>query len=185
MTRHPFVPYIVLDDIVRAYEDSWREAKEMVQLSPDTTLSAALNKCPAEWIDAICKAIGVRWDVKREKIHGIVERLTDADGLGRLVGSLSEECRGALVFVLERGGWVKYGQLSRRAGREDGGFFWTRSPPRTVIGVLRLHGLLFVGRSGLGGRTYKVAVVPRELRPLLERCLGLGHLAPSCQSRLV
>jgi len=30
--------------------------------------------------------------------------------------------------------------------------------------VLRVHGLLFVGKTGIGGRIYKVAVVPKDIR---------------------
>lgn len=176
--------YLILDDVMRAYENAWRKEKEKVAISLDTTLSAALNKCPAEWIGAICTTIGIPWDVKKEKVRRIVKKLTDVISLEEVVQSLPDECRRALGLVLEKGGWVKYGQLSRRFGHEEGGFFWTRSPPRSVIGILRLHGLLFVGRSGLGGKTYKVAVLPKDLRLPLGGILGSTRPTHEHQSRL-
>jgi hypothetical protein len=37
--------------------------------------------------------------------------------------------------------------------------------------VLRVHGLLFIGKTGIGGRMYKVAVVPKDIRKRLEDML--------------
>jgi hypothetical protein len=37
--------------------------------------------------------------------------------------------------------------------------------------VLRVHGLLFVGKAGIGGRMYKVAVVPKDIRKQLMEIL--------------
>jgi len=39
--------------------------------------------------------------------------------------------------------------------------------------MLRVHGLLFVGKAGIDGRNYKVAVVPKEIRKQLIEILKL------------
>jgi hypothetical protein len=75
-------------------------------------------------------------------------------------------------YTLNRGGWVKYGELSRQFGDETrDGWWWDRNPPQSTIGQLRLRGLLFVGQAPIGSRHYKVAVIPNELREPLRATL--------------
>jgi len=101
----------------------------------------------------------------------VVGHLTDPQKLRAVLESLPPESREALDYVLAKGGWVKIGPLTRRFGAQDDvGWFWSETePPTSTLGRLRVRGLLFVGKAGIGGRNYTVAVIPKELRePLAE-----------------
>jgi hypothetical protein len=155
-------------------EQSLRRDIESKPLPVNTTLKAALNKLPAVWIDGICLCLAVPAERKKwDKVSRIASYLSDQASLARTIASLQPRQREALGYVLNCGGWVRHGQLSRRFGDETGdGWWWNENPPQSIIGQLRLHGLLFVGQMPIGNRHYKVAVIPGELRQLLLKALG-------------
>lgn len=149
--------------------DEWREDVEAKPIRLNTTLQAALNKQPSVWIEAISQALGLTdATTKKERVKAIVAQLPRRGTLREIVEHLPFESRQALQCVMERGGWVEYNQLTRQFGSEEGdGWFWNEQPPTSVLGVLRLHGLLFVGQANIKGRRWKVAVIPKDLRPVL------------------
>src|SRR6476646_7835073 len=53
--------------------------------------------------------------------------------------------------------------LVKKCGDDDFGFLWEKNPPQTPIGILRIHGLLIVGRMLKGERWYKTAIIPKEI----------------------
>ncbi len=81
--------------------------------------------------------------------HGVAE-------LDDIIEKLPPKSIAALKLVMDEGGWVKYNRLSKEYGEENDSYFWETEPPTSTVGILRLHGLLFVGKSGIGGRNYKV-----------------------------
>jgi hypothetical protein len=136
-----------------------REEQESKSLTLNSSLSAALNKCPAHWINGICLNLGLVSNALRkqkDKVQAIVAHLTDSARLHEVVDELPTTSRGALSYVLEKGGWVRIGPLHRRFGAEDDvGWFWADdAPPTSPLGRLRVHGLIFVGRAGIKGRNY-------------------------------
>jgi len=151
--------------------DSWRKEHESKPINLNTTISAGLNKYPIHWINGVAKALGISTkERKKEKIEKIVSKLTTR--LNEAIGKLPPESREALKLVIKAGGWVRYNQLSKKfGGEEDDSYFWESEPPASTIGILRLHGLLFVGKAGISGRMYKVAVVPKDIREQLEEML--------------
>ena len=158
------------DALMSHIEDQWRAEAEATPITIHSKHSAALNELPAEWINGVCIALGLSPAGKKgDKTKQIVAHLSDGENLKKTVTALSPRCRDALQFVLEEGGWVKYGQLSRRFGDEAGdGWWWAqKGPPASVIGQLRARGLLFVGKAPIQSRNYRVAVIPKELRTLL------------------
>lgn len=154
-------------------EQHWREEIESRLLPLNTTLQAALNKLPAPWIDGICRCLGIPAEGKRrDKVARIVDHLNNKVNLQRIITGLSQDCREAIAYILAEDGWVKYGELSRRFGSETAdGWWWDKKPPRSIPGQLRLRGLLFVGKTPIGGRMYKTAVIPQELRNLILAAL--------------
>ncbi len=56
-------------------------------------------------------------------------------------------------------------------GEEEDSYWWKTEPPISTIGILRLHVLLFVGKAEIGGRMYRVAVVPKDIREELVEML--------------
>jgi hypothetical protein len=131
------------------------------------TISAGLNKFRNSRINAVSKALGISTkDVKKDKIDQIISRLTTE--LDEVMMKLPPKSKEALKLVMDEGGWVKYNKLSSEYGEENNSYFWETEPPTSTVGVLRVHGLLFVGKAGIGGRMYKVAVVPKDIRKGLE-----------------
>jgi hypothetical protein len=169
---------LVTPDTMMDYLTSgWREEQESKPININTKLSAALNKCPAHWVNGICINLGLdpkSLRKRKAKVQGIVGHLTDFQKLRAVVESLPAESREALDYVLGKGGWVKIGPLTRRFGAQDDvGWFWNESePPTSMLGRLRVRGLLFVGKAGIGGRNYTVAVIPKELREPLAALLS-------------
>ncbi|MDP3103385.1 MAG: hypothetical protein Q8M95_02115 [Candidatus Methanoperedens sp.] len=135
------------------------------------TISAGLNKFRNSRINAVSKALGISTkDVKKDKIDQIISRLTTE--LDEVMKKLSPKSKEALKLVMDEGGWVKYNKLSSEYGEENNSYFWETEPPTSTVGVLRVHGLLFVGKAGIDGRMYKVAVVPKDIRKGLEEILN-------------
>lgn len=166
---------LITPDIMMDYLTSgWRKEQESKPININTKLSAALNKCPAHWVNGICINLGLdpkSLRKRRAKVQAVVGHLTDPQKLRAVLESLPPESREALDYVLAKGGWVKIGPLTRRFGAQDDvGWFWSETePPTSTLGRLRVRGLLFVGKAGIGGRNYTVAVIPKELRePLAE-----------------
>lgn len=155
----------------------WREEQESKPLTLNSSLSAALNKCPGHWINGICLNLGLDpkgLRKKKNKVQAIVAHLTNPTRLRQVVDELSTISREALSYILEKGGWGRIGPLHRRFGdEEDVGWFWADDEPAaSPLGSLRVRGLLFVGRAGIKGRNYTVAVIPKELRELLKELLA-------------
>jgi len=156
-------------------QSEWAEEAEAKLTNINTRLTAALNKCPAHWVNGIAQQLGLSTKGKRkDKVAAIKSVLSDPQELRAVVEALPDASREALRYVLEKGGWVKYGQIKRRWGGEDeDSFFWADRPPTSTIGQLRVSGLLFVGKTNIGGRNYKVAIVPKDLRQPLMEILGV------------
>lgn len=101
----------------------------------------------------------------------------DTDRGLEVLEKLPPESREALRMVLKAGGCVRYNQLPKKfGGEEDDSYFWESEPPASTIGILRLYALLFVGKAGISGRMYKIAVVPRDIREELREILKLETL---------
>ncbi len=151
--------------------DSWRKEQENKPINLNTTISAGLNKFPMYWINGVAKALGISTkERKKEKMEKIISKITTQ--LDEVIEKLPPEAREALKLVLKNGGWVRYNQLSKKfGGEEEDSYWWENELPTSTIGGLRLHALLFVGKAGIGGRMYKIAVVPKDVREELEEML--------------
>ncbi len=170
-------------DFVHYLAEQWRADEENKNINVQVALDSALGQCPNAWIDAACRAnrVVLRGRVRhdrRAKIAALISNLTDHEVLARAVIELPAHARAALRRVLEQGGWARLSELTRLFGGMKGdGWFWDEQPPRSSLGELRRRGLLYVGRTSLkksggpGKRFFKVAVVPKDLRELLQAIL--------------
>jgi tetratricopeptide (TPR) repeat protein len=161
------------DDMMAQLLKSWRKDLEAKSIDMDIKLQVALAKCPWQWIDGMAVHLGYsRKGKKKDKMAAIAAHLLNKDKLQAVVAGLPSQGRDALVLTLKNG-WIKYGDLTRRFGTEEGdGWWWADDPPTSILGQVRLAGLLFVGTVAINGRNYRVAVVPVELRPLLAEILA-------------
>ncbi|MCS6849105.1 MAG: hypothetical protein RMN52_15485 [Anaerolineae bacterium] len=172
------------DELVRYWGDLRRIEEENKVIRVNLSLTAALNKIPAKWLDAACQAnrLALQGNLRksrRAKVAALVASLTSKDELRRCVTELPPRARAALRRVVDNGGWMRLADLTRDFGSMDGdGWFWDEVPPTSCLGELRRRALLFVGRTSrtkdgkLGKRMFKVAVVPRDIRDLLRSILS-------------
>lgn len=161
----------MVDELMERYEREMIRKAESIIINPKTMLSSLLNKYPSQWVDGICKALGIPVKgQKREKVGMIVEKLQSGE-IQSVLEKLPPRCTEVLKLVLEKGGWVKYSQLASRFDDEIT-YGWDEDPPVSTIGIIRLHALLLVGKMGISGRMYKVAVVPLELREEIRKCIS-------------
>lgn len=161
-----FNPHRMMDMMT----SSMSKDEDSKPITLNITISAGLNKFKISRINAVSKTLGIsKKDVKKDKIDQIVSRLTTE--LDEVIEKLPPESIEALKLVMDEGGWVKYNKLSNEYGEENDSYFWETEPPTSTVGVLRLHGLLFVGKTGIDGRMYKVAVVPKDIREVLGKIL--------------
>ncbi len=174
------------DMLMAQFTRSMRQEQENKPITLNTKLTAALNKCPSPWINGICQQLGLdprALRVKKKKVAAIKAYLTDPSSLRQVVKTLPAVSQQALAYVLEQGGWVKLGPLTHQFGEmEDVGWFWDEEePPLSPLGRLRVRGLLFVGEAGIKGRSYRVAVVPQELREPLATLLTESEITRSAR----
>ena len=159
--------------IMERYESDQIRKFESISLNLKTTLSSAFNKYPSQWVDGMCSASGIsikQVRTKRDKIDALVSKLENGYADYLLREKFTKE-QIAILEMLHRGGWVlKYGQLTKQFSSETT-FWWNEDPPTSDIGVLRLHGFIVIGKLPEGGKHYKVAVVPVELRSTVKNFL--------------
>ena len=150
-----------------------REIRELesVLVNASTRLRTVMSKYPSRWVDGMCAAleIGVKGRVKREKIGAVVSKL-ESGYVEELLRAkkLPEGPVEALRLLFARGWVLRYGVLAKQFSDEIG-MWWNEEPPKSDIGLLRVHGLVVVGRMPSPSRLYKVAVVPVEVRAQIER----------------
>jgi hypothetical protein len=174
------------DELARFVGDRWRAAHDAKPISVALSLSSAINRLPAQWLEAACVAhnIAPRGAVRanrRAKALALHARLSDTDMLARAVLDMPPYARAALRRVIDRGGSMRLSALVRDFGDMTGdGWFWDEQPPRSSIGELRRRALVFVGRvarapakaSAGKRRGHKIVVVPLELRKPLGAILA-------------
>lgn len=172
------------EELARYLGDRWRAEEDNKVIRVNLSLTTALNRIPAKWLDAACQANqltlqGALRPNRRTKVAALVAALTSKEALRRCVIGLPPRARAALRRVIDHGGWMRLADLTRDFGAMDGdGWFWDEDPPTSCLGELRRRALLFVGRTSLtkegrpGKRLFKVAVVPKDIRDLLKSILS-------------
>jgi hypothetical protein len=163
----------VVDTVTWEIEKVWCENIEQKPISPHTSLTTALNNIPALWVAAIQKNLDLpRETTKRKNIKIIVENLSSLKILNRIVerlAALSMPAVKALKMIYTHDGIYPYDKLTGIfGGEETDGYFWDKRNPASPLGLLRSHGLLFVGQSKKEGAYYKIAVIPAEIRQNLS-----------------
>jgi len=156
------------DDFVRHVvgnlEKSWIGYAELMKITKRSNLRTLLNKLPAEWVNGIAKNLGVKARRKRKRVEEITRILREK--CDKIAGSLPEDARQALAFVMDREGVIRYSEL-RRNFDSSVSWWWSKKKQMSAAGILRSNGLLFVGVMKLD-KYCKVAYVPAGLREKLE-----------------
>ena len=150
------------------YEKKEIERTESIILSPSTKLTAVLNKYPFKWVDGMCSILSLgTGGRKNDKARDIAEKIvTD---LSVIIDKLPDRSKEALKFILNNGGFVKYGLLKDYDNEIS--WWWNNHPPKSTIGLLRLYGLVVVGKMPQGTKLYKTALIPKELQEKLKEIM--------------
>lgn len=177
----------LLSCIQAELEKKWREKEDKKGISKDAHLKIELSKLPLQWIQATYHELGyVEKMSKHEQIWYITYILNNAKFLEKILVQLSRSSLFILKYLLSKGGWTTFQSLSRQANTDESSdsWWWTDKPPSSPVGQLRTRGLLFVGRAPVKNRLYKIAVIPRELREILDKILPrVYHLKDRIEQR--
>ncbi len=140
----------------------------------DPPLSETLPLYTKEALTGMARVVIPRggWSAlrKAELIQRIITALTDRDTLEWVVMELEEDERDALRQVLDRGGSMPWQEIDARYGNDlEESRYWQWDTPETLMGRLRLRGLL--AEATVDGELL-VVVVPADLRQPLKEILG-------------
>jgi hypothetical protein len=174
MRRLGMITPSMMPDLMKSYEKQELSRYESIMINDRTSLHAAMNKYPSQWVDGICVALGITIIGKRkeEKVKLASSRIESGYFEELLIRKkLSPSSMQALKLLKGNGWLMKYGQLTSRFSH-DVGLRWSEKPPSSDLGLLRLHGLLVVGKMPAEGKMYKAAAVPVEARASIERVLS-------------
>ena len=164
----------------------WRQEAEDVLMRPNTRLKTALNKLPSHWLQGICQQIGLEeLKNRKERLLKLAKVLPESQTLERIWRPLPESSREVLRWILlKREGWATIQHLSRKFGRDtDTTWWWNEGQtPKTPLGLLRVFGLIYVGKTKYGKRRMRIATIPVELRKPLKRILRDPALAEMCDA---
>lgn len=164
-------PMILDTDIMmHHYEKKEIERAESIILSPSTKLTAILNKYPFQWVDGMCEALSLETGGrKNEKTKNIADKIiTD---IAAIINKLPEKSKEALALILKNGGFVKYSILKNYG--DEITWWWNNHPPNSTIGLLRLYGLITVGKMPQGMKLFKAALIPKDVKEELTRSIEL------------
>jgi len=157
----------------RRLEQALRENHEKTPLPKNLRLHSLLKALPVEWLDAICETVDIgHRPLRKDREKALGALLTDPDELEGVLYQLAPEEIDALRFLLGHDGVCKAMLITRRFGDDSGdAHFWSESPPASVLGQLRLRGLVFVGSMIHGKQKHRTAAIPAELRQPLSAAL--------------
>lgn len=161
------------DRVFSQFHSSQYKNANSIALNINATLHSCLNKLPTEWINAIAmfwKRPAIK--TKRERVKDLAMFLIDENSISVTAENISPIEKQVLKMVLDHDGYTQYGKLQRKFGsEEDDSYWWTNSPPQSTIGKLRYKGLIYVGKAPVKSRNYKIALIPKDLLPIIEACM--------------
>lgn len=150
-------------------EKDFKQDAESIIINTNSSLQSILNKFPSEWIDAICVNLGIKKiGKKNEKVNKIIATLVAPTTLQDIIKTLPNTSLQVLKIVKQNDGVMRYNELVKRYNGDDFSLWWKKNPPKTPIGILRIRGLLMVGKIPKGERLYKTAIIPKELIKILD-----------------
>ena len=154
----------------------WRKEIERMIFSADMDLATVLEKQPIEWLEAIYTFLGLTDDCKNKTqyVQAISIFLKKESNLKQTVQELGFSAQRALNFILEANGMCPYEYLTNIFGDDiQDGFYWRERPPKSVIGISRARGLVFVGHIKGINNIQKIAFIPCDLRHPLQRIISI------------
>lgn len=163
----------MMQEMIAATSRSLHEEASTQDISVHSKVQAFLNKMPIEWVNAIA----TYWQrpeirLKRDRVKDLSGFLQSDMAAERLRDILTEAEILALQTLLQNDGLIKYHLLANKVGDEsEDSYWWTEQPPTSMIGRLRLKGIVAVGKAALDSRRYKIIIIPKDLRDMVAATL--------------
>lgn len=156
------------------FTDDMRHAIEDKTLPINPKIQRGLKNMPVEWINAASEAYELETvRLRTERENQLIIYLQNKENLQHVVNNIEQDERKLLLYLLAHDGWSKVGPITRKFGSMEGdGFHWNEEGPYSALGHLWSIALVFVGRAIIDNRSYKIATIPIELRPLLAELLN-------------
>lgn len=152
--------------MMHSYEQGMINDAEKLILLSYSKLTAILNKYPSQWVDGICSSLSISTKGKKNiKVQAIAEKLKNDMPL--ILASLPPRSKEALKILLDNEGYANYGKL--KGFDDEISFWWADKPPKSTIGILRVKGLLAVGKMPINGRMYRAALIPEDIRDEVKK----------------
>lgn len=155
-----------------------QERKRNRPIPPDASLRQCLERLTRESLTAMARVYWVPYVSirKAQLIQNLVEAITDPAILREAVAKLEADERQALRDVLDAGGILPWDEFTARYGNDvEDSQEWYYALPETLMGRLRLYGLLSDGTV----EGQRVVLIPQELRELLPSALSPLEEAPA------
>jgi tetratricopeptide (TPR) repeat protein len=149
----------------------YRLRKLKQSITADEKLTACLDRVSSENLVGTLNFWGLSTSGRKAvRIARIVETILDISALTEFVDDdLGSDERAALEWMLEGEGVRPWEEFIDKFGDDfDESPYWQWHEPETVPGCLRMFGVLAVGT--LDGQ--QVALIPADLRPLLQQVLS-------------
>jgi len=153
----------------RQLEDNRRKRQLSVRLSPDISLEGALGSLTKANLTGMARAFHLQTAyLKKGQLVTLIAGYVRSN-LRSMCSKLRPLEKKALRWLIKEGGMVSYRRLTRRYGDEKRDKLdWDCRPPESLVGRLRLFGLVFVGTTEMRGKPQTMALVPRELLSELD-----------------
>ena len=155
----------------------YRERRRNRPIPPDASLRQCLERISRESLVATAQTYSAPYAGLRKDplIQHLVEAITDPERLQEAVAELAADERQALRDVLDGGGILPWDEFTARYGDDlEDSQDWYYALPKTLMGRLRLYGLLSDGTV----EGQRVVLIPRELRELLPSALAAVEETP-------
>lgn len=161
----------LIDDYMQLMKDE--ESSNPIALNSNIT--GILKNMPVEWVNAMSDFWGLPEErLKRDRIKNIVDFLTQVDSAEMVYNELEDEFKQLLSMLIENKGFAKYHVVAKKFGDEkDDSYWWEEEGPESTIGQLRMMGLIACGKANFGSRRYKTLIIPKDVRPLVNKVLSL------------
>lgn len=101
-----------MDKAVERIDNMKLKEIESVNVTERMTLKQCLSKYPATWINEICDSLNVKARVKKEKIDEIAKIYLE--NTEKILEKLPKESIEILRLILNKGGFIKYSELSKK-----------------------------------------------------------------------
>lgn len=143
-------------------------------IKPDYSLEQMLTLLSVKNLRFMAKKLDV--PISHHKKDSIIKTLAQALRNSQLIssiwGNLAPADREVFLLALKNGGCIEYDTIVKKFGTEDyDSPYWYHLEPKSSVGVLRIHGLIYTGEMVLNGWLKIVICIPPSIQEIAKELL--------------